>query len=235
MAFAQWLGGMLLAALCAMHPSPAQAEEAGRHPMPRTTALIPLPDARTASDVALETTLRHRRSVREFTTTALTLQDAGQILWAAQGITSREGFRTAPSAGALYPLEVFLVAGHVEELEAGVYHYVPRKHALERTAEGDAREGLARAAAGQDWITTAPALLLVTALYERTRGKYGQRAVRYVQMEAGHVAQNVYLQATALGLGTCMVGAFDDAAVQAVLQLPAQYEPLALLPVGHPR
>ena len=163
------------------------------------------------------------------------LAAAGQLLWAAQGVTSSAGERTAPSAGALYPLEVYLVAGSVDVLPAGVYRYRPQKHALRVHLAGDRRRELGEAALGQTAVSKAPAVLVVVALYARTARKYGVRAERYVHIEAGHVAQNVYLQAQVLGLGTVIVGAFEDDAVRSALELPQTESPLALLPVGTPR
>ncbi len=184
----------------------------------------------------VETALARRRSVRSFGAQALELSQLGQILWAAQGITgSRWATRTAPSAGALYPLEVYVVAGRVNGLAAGIYHYRPRNHALDRIGTGDRRDDLARAALGQGWMAQAPAILAITGVVARTALKYGRRAERYVFMEAGHAAQNVYLQAQTEGLGTTAVGAFRDTAVRALLGLSDQEDPLYLMPVGAPR
>jgi SagB-type dehydrogenase family enzyme len=157
-----------------------------------------------------------------------------QLLWAAQGVTDADGGRTAPSAGALYPLEISLVAGAVEGLSHGIYRYRPRRHELVRSAEGDRRSVLARAALRQDWMKAAPAILVVAAVYSRTTGKYGERGRKYVHMDVGHAAQNVYLQAAALDLGTTFVGAFHDNQVKQCLELPAAEHPLGLMPVGHP-
>jgi SagB-type dehydrogenase family enzyme len=185
--------------------------------------------------MSLEQTLRQRRSVREYGRNALSLDDIAQLLWAAQGITARSGFRTAPSAGALHPLEIFVVAGAVEDLSPGVYVYRPRDHELRRVASGDVRKPLASAAVGQRWVRRAPAVLVIAGVYERTTRKFGQRGHRYVHMEVGNVAQNVYLQATARHLGTVFVGAFRDAEVQQVLSLPSDHSPLGLMPIGHKR
>lgn len=196
------------------------------------TAVIALPPPQLEGAVALERALHERRSQREYAPTGLTLSQLGQLLWSAQGVTGRDGARAAPSAGALYPLEVYLVAGMVRDLPAGLYHYRPARHELTRVAAGDCRAELAAAAPSQDWLRTAPAALVIAAGYERTARKYQERAPRYVHMEVGAVAQNVALQAVALGLGTTLVGAFDDAHVQRVLRLPAAQVPLAILPVG---
>jgi SagB-type dehydrogenase family enzyme len=190
--------------------------------------VLELPPPRTGGDLSLEEALATRRSHREFTDEALSMQDLSQLLWAAQGLTAPWGGRTAPSAGALYPLEVYVATPD------GLYHYLPDGHRVEALAGGDRRSTLARAALGQDAVADAAAVVVVTAVYARTEGKYGDRAQRYVHLEAGHAAQNVLLQAVSLGLGAVPIGAFDDRAVQEVLELPADHEPLYLIPVGHP-
>jgi SagB-type dehydrogenase family enzyme len=154
------------------------------------------------------------------------------LLWAAQGITNPQGLRTAPSAGALYPLELYVIAGNVEGLTPGVYHYQPGRHRLQQTMPGDQRRLLARAAHGQAWVRTAAAVVVITAVYDRTTRKYGDRGVRYVHMEVGHAAQNLFLQAEALGLAAVVVGAFEDDAVAKVLDLPTDVQPLMLFPVA---
>ncbi len=202
---------------------------------PDTTRRISLPPPNANSDYSVEEALGARRSVRHFTAQSVTLEAIGQLLWAAQGVTSSEGGRTAPSAGALYPVEVYLVAGDVAGLDSGLYKYQPRGHTLSLHAPGDYRDGLARAAWGQDWMVDAAAIVVITAVYQRTARKYESRADRYVHMEVGHVAQNVYLQTQSLGLGTVIVGAFQDQEVRNVLHLSANEAPLALMPVGHPK
>lgn len=194
-----------------------------------------LPKPELDGDVSLESTVRQRRSVREFANRPLSLADVAQIVWAAQGITARDGHRAAPSAGALYPLELYLIAGDVESLPDGLYRYRPRGHRLKKVATGDLRKALAAAALDQSWVRRAPAVLVIAGVYERSAKKYGDRAHRYTHIEVGHAAQNVYLQAVARGLGTVLVGAFDDQEVRTVLGLPADHAPLALMPVGHPR
>jgi SagB-type dehydrogenase family enzyme len=184
--------------------------------------------------VALEKALFLRRSVREFRAAPLDLADVGQLLWAAQGST-RDARRTAPSAGALYPLETYLVASHVEGVPAGVYRYQSDAHRLTRLAAGNRAAALALAALGQDWLAEAAAIVVLAAVEQRTTAKYGRRGVRYVWMEAGHAAQNVLLQAAALGIGATPVGAFDDAQVHEVLGLSAAEQPLYLFPLGRPR
>lgn len=185
--------------------------------------------------MALDAALQHRRSVREYAPDFLTLSEVSQLLWAAQGITDSQGLRAAPSAGALYPLETYLVAHDVKGLAPGLYRYRPTGHELHLAGELSGREQLAAAALGQDCVRDAPAVVLITAVYERTTRKYGKRGIRYVHMEAGHAAQNLCLEAVALGLGAVTVGAFEDLRLKALLGLPKDEEPLYLLPVGRPR
>jgi SagB-type dehydrogenase family enzyme len=196
---------------------------------------IALPAVRRDSGVALEKTLSARRSVREFGATPLRLPELAQLLWAAQGVTARGGFRTAPSAGALYPLEIYAVAARVEKLASGVYRYDPAGHRLVTVASENRGGELARAAYGQYWLSEAPVILALTGVERRTTRQYGQRGERYVLLEAGHAAQNALLQAVALGLGATVVGAFDDDGVRKVLDLEAGERPLYLIPVGRPR
>jgi len=199
--------------------------------MPR----IALPAPRLKGELSLEEAISRRRSRRQFKDSPLTLEQVSQILWAAQGVTNREGLRAAPSAGALYPLDSYLAVGGqaVEGLAEGVYRYDPQGHVLEHILEGDVRQTLARLAV-QTFIAEAPVVLIITGEYERTSWKYGDRATRYVHMEAGHAAQNVYLQAEALGLGTVVAGSFQDEELSRALDLPTGHRPLYIMPVGHP-
>ena len=200
--------------------------------MARSPEFISLPEPVRSGEKSLESLLQQRRSVREYREAGLDLSAIGQLLWAAQGITDSRGFRTAPSAGALYPLELYVVAGNVDGLAPGVYHYHPDRHRLQQTESGDQRHLLARAALAQSWVKAAAAVVVVTAVYDRTTRKYGERGIRYVHMEVGHAAQNLFLQAEALGLATVVVGAFEDDAVATVLKLPTDVQPLMLLPVA---
>ena len=193
---------------------------------------VSLPEVRLTSDVSLEETLLHRRSIRDYTDEALSLEEVSQLLWAAQGITEAWGGRTAPSAGALYPLEVYLVVGDVEDLTPGVYQYRPYGHELVKVKDGDVRGELAEAALGQDSVRNGAIDIVIAAVYERTTVKYGERGIRYVHMEAGHAAQNVYLQATALDLGTVTIGAFYDDSVRDIVGMPGDVAPLYVIPVG---
>jgi SagB-type dehydrogenase family enzyme len=192
---------------------------------------IALPAPHTEGRVSLETTIAGRRSVRRFAPDALSLEQIGQLLWAAQGITGGHTTRrAAPSAGACHPLIVY--ACYAE----GVWRYDPEDHALVRHLAQDMREPLAQAALNQRFIAEAPCTFAISAIFERTTQRYGERGrSRYVPMDAGHAAQNMALQAVALGLASVPVGAFDDAAVKEALELPRQEEPLYMLTVGHPR
>jgi len=194
---------------------------------------IKLPPPIVKGKISLEEALKKRRSERDFQDKALTLRQVSQILWAAQGITEERGFkRAAPSAGALYPLELYLVVKKVEELEAGVYHYHPADHTLYLMLRGNCQMTLAKACLGQMFIAGAPVSVVIAAEYERTTAKYGKRGLRYVHIEVGHVGENICLQVVALGLGTVTVGAFWDDEVSHLLSLPGNYKPLYVLPVG---
>lgn len=196
---------------------------------------IALPTPRYTSTTSVEEAMLKRRSVRDYRRAPLTLAEVSQLLWAAQGITDERGFRTAPSAGATYPLEVYLLVGQVEGLAPGVYRYVPQDLALTLVVEGDRRAALADASLSQAWVRDGAISLVFTAIYERTTDYYGYRGTMYVHMEVGHASQNVYLQAVALGLGTVAVGAFDEGKVKQVLALPERERPLYIMPVGRPR
>ncbi len=214
--------GVLALALC------------GRCAVPETTPaavtdVVALPPPEPASSMLLEEALRRRRSVRSFTTQALTQQEIGLLLWAAQGVTDGSGHRTAPSAGALYPLELYAVSA------SGVAHYVPEGHRLEQLDVGDVRNELSHAALDQAAVRDAAVVVVVTGVVARTRGKYGDRAERYVALEAGHAAHGILLEATALGLGAVSIGAFEDEGVRVALRLPSGTFPYYLVCVGHPR
>lgn len=195
--------------------------------------MIALPEPRLTGPLSLEETLAARRSVREYRPEALTLTELAQLLWAAQGRTADWGGRSAPSAGATYPLELFAIVGLVEGLTPGLYRYLPEEHALVQQRGGDLRADASRVALAQPWVAEAPLVLVIAANYERTTRRYGERGVRYVHMEVGYASQNVYLQAVALGLGTVAVGAFPDADLRRLLGIDS--EPLMLMPVGRPR
>lgn len=204
-------------------------------PSPDAETQLALPPPQLQGPMSVEQALQQRRSRREFAADPISLQDVGQVLWAAQGVTDPSGRRTAPSAGARAPLEHYLAVGRVTGLRPGVYRYDPRAHALLEFRSGDLRAALAAAAAGQTWMRDAPALLVIAAVPSRTQARYGGRAEGYVQIEAGHASQNVYLQCTARGLATVFVGAFDEALLRQTLSLPAEQTPLGLMPFGRRR
>ncbi|MBW2408821.1 MAG: SagB/ThcOx family dehydrogenase [Deltaproteobacteria bacterium] len=193
---------------------------------------IQLPEPGFAGEVSVEHALQMRRSVRSYKNEPLSISDLSQILWSAQGITTPRGFRTAPSAGALYPLELYVVAGNIINLPSAIYRYRTAEHSLLKIVPGDRRSELSRAALQQSAIKKAPAILLFCAVYERTTEKYGQRGIRYVHMEVGHAAQNACLQAIALGLNTVVIGAFRDTEVKKIADLPAEEQPQYLVPIG---
>lgn len=191
--------------------------------------IITLAKPKQDGPMSLEKAVATRRSRRDFLPQSLTLKQTGQLTWAAQGRDAHSRYRTTPSAGATYPLELFVVTSD------GFFRYLPAKHALEKLTEQDLRAALASAAWGQDFIEAAPLTLVFAAQFSRTTNHYGQRGVRYVYMEAGHAAQNVHLQAEALGLGSVAVGAFDDSSVSKVLSLPNDLEPLYMVVIGYYR
>jgi SagB-type dehydrogenase family enzyme len=192
----------------------------------------PLPEPSLDGRVSLERALAGRRSVRRYGPDALSLAEGGQLLWAAQGTTHPDGRRTSPSAGALYPLEVYLAAERVSDLEPGLYRYRALGHRLSVVASGTILPALAASSWGQDWIAGAAAVVALAAVSWRTSERYAERAPRFVHMEAGHAAQNVLLQAVALGLAAVVVGAFDDAGVARLLGCAPAEHPLCLLPIG---
>ncbi|MGZ5502768.1 MAG: SagB/ThcOx family dehydrogenase [Halobacteriota archaeon] len=189
--------------------------------------VIKLPDPVRKGNMSLEETFQQRRSVREYTDADISLSELSQLVWAAQGITSTQGFRTVPSAGALYPLEVYVVN------VTGVYHYNPLNHTLGKIRSADVQEHLTKAALNQDAVRQAPLKLVIMGVNERAATKYGERAERYVHLEAGHAAQNVLLECTSLGLGAVPIGAFDDSMVREVLETSPDQQPLYIIPIGH--
>ena len=191
--------------------------------------IVTLPKPNLDGSMSLEQSIASRRSCRDFRSQPLTLEQIGQLAWAAQGQDAKSKYRTVHSAGATYPLELFVVN------EQGLFHYLLGKHALEKLAGQDLRSALATAAWGQEFIEAAPLTMVFAAEFDRTTRRYGKRGIRYVYMEAGHAAQNVHLQAEVLGLGSVAVGAFDDASVSKVLSLPINFEPVYMVVVGYRR
>jgi len=207
--------------------------------------IIKLPSPQLKGKVPLEEAILRRRSVRRYRREPLQLSQLSQILWSAQGITETRGFRAAPSAGATYPLEIFVFVGKQsviasdakqapQELQAGIYHYEVESHSLNLHKSADLRPDLARAALNQEFIIDAPVDIVICALYHRTSYRYGNRGERYVHIEVGHVGENIHLQAVALGLATVEVGAFHDEEVREVLGAEEQIKPLYIMPVGKP-
>ncbi len=207
--------------------------------------IVKLPPFQLKGKVSLEETIVRRRSIRRYRREPLDLSQLSQILWSAQGITGSRGFRAAPSAGATYPVALFVVVGKQsiiakeakrapEELQAGIYHYEPDSHSLTLGKAVDLRPDLARATLNQEFIVDAPLAIVICALYHRTSYRYGRRGERYVHMEVGHIGENIHLQAVALGLATVEVGAFHDEEVREVLGLEEQIKPLYVMPVGKP-
>lgn len=207
----------------------------------RPGGLVYLPMPRLAGEVSLEAALASRRSIREYTREPLELWELSQVLWAAYGVNEVvHGFKTTPSAGATYPLEVYaVVAPHgvytgQGYLEPGSYKYDPHAHVLRQVKGGDLVGDLYKAALEQDWVRGAPVNLVFTAVYERTTKRYGERGVRYVHIEVGHAGQNVYLQAAALGLATVAIGAFHDDKVREIIGAPPEEHPLYIMPLARP-
>ena len=195
-----------------------------------------LPPEKIERTVSVEQAISQRRTVRTFISEPLELHQFSQLLWAAQGITEKRGFkRSAPSAGALYPMDVYVVAGKdsVAQIEAGVYHYEPQGHMVSLVTGGDLREALSRASLSQMWMAKAPVDIVITADYSRATIKYGKRGVRYAIIEAGHIGQNLFLQAEALGLKAGIVGAFHDNEIIRVMNIPSSHEPLLIIPIGY--
>ena len=201
-----------------------------------------LPSPITDGKMSVERALSNRRSQRSFVDRAISAEQLSQILWAAYGITQpmpdrpalRGGLRAAPSAGALYPFEIYAIIGKVDGVEPGVYKYISEEHKIVRTIDKDLREEFSNIALGQGHIKDAPVSIFYSAIYSRMTKKYGDRGGdRYVCMDLGHSAQNIYLQAEALNLGTCAIGAFSDDKVSELFQLPEEEVPLYIMPVGH--
>jgi len=221
---------VMVVSACTAYTTPPTSEQSTQD-LPGTMAIkknIPLPQPDLTGAMTLEETLVQRRSIRGFQDTYLTEAQIGQLLWAAQGVTHPSGLRTAPSAGALYPLEIYAAT------QDGLFHYQPETHSLERVLERDPRPSLYQAALRQNPVLEAPLVILISAVFDRTTQKYGAvRTPQYVYLEAGHVAQNILLQAVALDLGAVPIGAFYEDQVSKALSLPSDQTPLYLIPVGY--
>ncbi len=231
---------LFVLAACILTPSTAWSEKNSLEH--NAIATIELPEPVLSSDFSIEKVLHERRSVRSYTDQPVTLEEVSQLLWSAYGITYtreglpdfiRGGFKTAPSAGARYPLEIYLVAGNVKGLLPGIYWYVPEGHVIHRLADGDIRADLQAACLSQKFAGDAPISIVWSAVYERCTENYGERGQeRYVCMDLGHSAQNVYLQCGSLGLGTCAIGAFSDDALKKLIGMTEAEAPLYVMPVG---
>jgi SagB-type dehydrogenase family enzyme len=206
---------------CARRP-PSWVRAGGARYGPPEALPAPVTDGATS----LERAIAERRSIREFRADPLPLGTLGQLLWAAQGVTSADGKRAAPSAGALYPLELYVVTA------GEVLHYLPDGHRIERRAVADLRPRLRDAAFGQRHVGAAPVVIVLAAAEERTTRKYGARGIAFAEREAGHAAQNILLQAAARGLAAVPVGSVDPARAAHVLGLPADQDVRYLIPVG---
>jgi len=207
----------------------------GKKPYKREENAMNLTPPELDGNSSLEKAIEQRRTIRSFRDKPITQKQFAQILWAAQGITEDGGFkRAAPSAGALYPLDVYAVVGKntVEGLDPGVYHYKPRGHSIGKVADKDRRKDVAIASLGQMWMAHAPALFVITAEYSRITIKYGDRGIRYAHMEVGHAGQNIFLQCQTLGLSAGIVGAFHDRKVAKIVGVEKNHEPLIIMPVG---
>jgi SagB-type dehydrogenase family enzyme len=205
--------------------------------MPDEPKIVTLPHPFVTGGLPLSEAISQRRSYRDFTPAPIQLFQLSQILWAAQGITSTlSNLRAVPSAGTTYPLEIYAVVGEnsVENVEAGVYHYEIAGHVLSLHFQEDVRTEISSAALGQNSISVAPVNLIICAVYDKTMIRYNVRGERYVFIEAGHAGQNIYLQTTALGLGTVAIGAFHDDEVRQILQLDSRIRPLYIMPLGKP-
>ncbi len=212
----------------------ANRKEASTMPHNVVNDLVRLPEPRHDGPISVEAALAAWRSVREFSAKPINIDTLAQLLWACQGPVGNGRHRTAPSAGGTYPLEILVAAGNVDGLESGLYRYDGASHVLHRTAIGDFRRELYAATVGQTSGAVAPVSLLFVADYDRSTARYGTRGMAYTLIETGHVGQNLYLQATALGLGTTAIGAFREDVVRTVLNLEPQEHPVYLFPVGTP-
>jgi SagB-type dehydrogenase family enzyme len=229
------LGGLTGLSLSALWARPVWAKS---HNIFNKEVAMRLPDPMFDGGISVEKAIKHRRTVRSYSSEPITLAHLSQILWAAQGITEDGGFkRAAPSGGALYPIDVYAAVGHggVQGLREGVYRYNPSHHSLEQRAGTDAREDIGRAALRQMWAADAPVILTLTAEYRRITVKYGDRGKRYAMIEVGHVGQNIFLQCNALGLSAGIIGAFNDKKVARAISAEKNHEPLIIMPVGWQR
>ena len=200
---------------------------------------VSLPAPQLTGNLSVEAAIQNRRSVREYANESVTLGNVSQILWSAQGITNTQyQLRAAPSAGQVYPLEIYVIAGpNVTGLKEGVYQYEPSNNTLEMFMNGDLRSDLATIADGQPWVKQAPLDILITGDYQKMIDKYPnkQLSTTFVDLEAGGVGENIYLQAESLGLATVALGSFDSNQLNQKFELPSNETPLYIFPIGHPQ
>ena len=200
---------------------------------------IQLPNVLQEATMGFAEVLRRRKSIRAFSNQPLSLDDLGFLLWASTGIQRVEQgyeFRTAPSAGALYPIETYIAANNIEDVDSGIYHYNIKNHLLEEIKTGNFGDALAHAALGQQICATASAVFIWTAIFERSKWKYNQRAYRYIYLDAGHIAENLALAAASINCGSCQVGAFFDDEINSIVDIDGAEESTILLSViGHPK
>ena len=203
-------------------------------------SITSLPSPVLTGNISVEEAIQNRRSVRTFSNESITIGNLSQILWAAQGITDNQSsLRAAPSAGQVYPLEIYIIIGNngVSGLENGVYHYVPSNNTLEKLLNGDLRSDLSGIANGQPWVKQAPIDILITGNYLKMVDKYGDKdlSTRFVDLEAGHVGENIYLESESLGLVTVSLGSFNEKQLVQLLNIPNNETPIYIFPVGHPK
>jgi len=233
--YLKYAGGLVVAAVVAAVGYSWIAPKEVSYQTIITGQAIALPKSKTSGFMSVEEAIAKRRSIRDYTPEALSLEEVSQLLWAAQGVTEgASSKRAAPSAGMTYPLEIYLAVGEkgVKDLPVGVYKYIPQNHSITKMLDEDVRYPLQEAALRQTWVGDALVTIVIAAIYERTTVRYGDRGMRYVYIEVGHVAENVFLQAVALNLGTVPIGAFNDDDVQKVLGLAEEVKPLYIMPVG---
>jgi len=190
--------------------------------------IIDLPQPKTSGKMSIEESIAKRRTERSFLPQELSLEQVSQLLWAGQGITDKSwGFRAAPSAGALYPLTLYTLT------KDGIFQYIPDGHKLAQVSAEDRRPSLVRASLGQSYISEAPLVVVICGNFRISEAKFGQRSFRYLNMEIGHVTENILLQAVSLGLAGCPIGAFWDDVVAKALELPDTQDPYYIIPIGH--
>jgi SagB-type dehydrogenase family enzyme len=233
--YLKYVGGLVVVAVVAAVGYSWMAPKEASYQIVITGQTIALPKSKTSGFMSVEEAIARRRSIREYALEPLSLEEVSQLLWAAQGITeAASGKRAAPSAGMTYPLEIYLAVGErgVKDLPVGVYKYIPQNHTITKMLDEDVRYPLQEAALRQTWVGEAPVTIVIAAIHENTTLRYGDRGIRYVHIEAGHVAENLFLQSVALSLGTVPIGAFNDDDVQKALGLAEEFKPIYIMPVG---